>query len=98
MLVSGKAKYDERAKEFAMMEATEIEKIQSSPSPRVLNTHVPVHMLPAQVKDKKVKVIHVYRNIKDVLVSLYFHVRQSPGMKDIPMEAIFQGSISQVSK
>ena len=86
MLLLGKAKHEERTKEFAMMEATEIEKIQDQPSPRLLNTHLPVHMLPVQVKGKRVKVIHVYRNVKDVVVSLLFHIRQYPERRGTPLE------------
>ncbi|KAK7474545.1 hypothetical protein BaRGS_00034190, partial [Batillaria attramentaria] len=88
MLLSGKAEHDKRAKEFAMMEATEIEKTRALPSPRLLNTHVPVSMLPRQVKDKKVKVIHVYRNVKDVTVSLFFHAKQNPGMENFTIDLL----------
>ncbi|XP_070204135.1 sulfotransferase 1A1-like [Littorina saxatilis] len=98
MLLAGKADYDARTKEFAMMEAVEIEKIQDQPSPRILNTHVPVHMLPAQVKDKKVKVIHVYRNVKDVTVSLYFHAKQNPGMENFTTEMVVQDLVGSTSK
>ena len=76
MLKSGKAEYEKRTKEFAMMEATDIEKIESEPSPRVFNTHLPLRLLSGNVKEKKVKVIHLYRNVKDVFVSLYFHIKQ----------------------
>nr|KAG5690250.1 hypothetical protein BaRGS_026702 [Batillaria attramentaria] len=90
MLLSGKAEYETRTKEFAMMEATEIEKTSALPSPRLLNTHVPVSMLPRQVKDKKVKVMHVYRNVKDVVVSMYFHLSQNKGMENSTIETMIQ--------
>ena len=78
MLLAGKAEYENRTKEFNMMEATDVEVMQKEPSPRLLNTHLPIRMLPNQVKDgKKVKVIHVYRNPKDVVVSMYFHIVQT---------------------
>lgn len=86
MLLAGKTEYEKRAKEFAMLEASEIETTQQMASPRVLNTHVPVSMLPRQVKDKKPKVIHVYRNVKDLTVSLYFHLKQNPGTETLTVE------------
>ncbi|XP_076452276.1 sulfotransferase 1 family member D1-like [Babylonia areolata] len=88
MLLTGKADYEKRTKEFAMMEATEIEQLESQPSPKVLNSHLPLRLLPRQVKEKKVKVIHVYRNIKDVIVSGYFHFRQMPVLKDVTLEGM----------
>ncbi|XP_025092467.1 sulfotransferase 1A1-like [Pomacea canaliculata] len=78
MLLAGRPDYDKRAKENVMMEAIEVEKLQALPSPRLLNTHLYPSMLPRDVKNKKVKVIHVYRNIKDVMVSAYFHWKRVP--------------------
>nr|KAG5690251.1 hypothetical protein BaRGS_026703 [Batillaria attramentaria] len=98
MLLAGKADYDKRSKELAMMEATEIEKIQQMPSPRLLNTHVPVSMLPRQVKDKKVKVIHVYRNIKDVFVSSYFHGKQYPSPEEITIDKVMAMNLNEMNK
>ncbi|XP_076452273.1 uncharacterized protein LOC143287916 [Babylonia areolata] len=86
MLLSGKVQYEKRTKELAMMEATEFEKLESQPSPRIFNTHLPFRLLPRQVKDRKVRIIHVYRNVKDVLVSMCFHMRQVPSQKDLTFE------------
>ncbi|XP_059212906.1 amine sulfotransferase-like [Centropristis striata] len=41
------------------------------PDPRVYRTHLPTNMLPHGVKTKRIKVVYVMRNPKDVLVSLY---------------------------
>ncbi|XP_059212559.1 amine sulfotransferase-like [Centropristis striata] len=41
------------------------------PDPRVYCTHLPTNMLPHGVKTKRIKVVYVMRNPKDVLVSLY---------------------------
>ncbi|XP_070205189.1 sulfotransferase 1A1-like isoform X2 [Littorina saxatilis] len=86
MLLTGKAEYEKRTKEHVMMEACDVEDMEPLPSPRLLNTHLPTSMLPNQVKDGKVKVIHVYRNPKDVLVSMYFHVIQIPPCKHMTFD------------
>ena len=76
MLLAGKAEYENRTKEHVMIEGINVDKLDHLPSPRLLNTHLTAAMLPRQVTEKRVKVIHVYRNVKDVLVSLYFHMKQ----------------------
>lgn len=86
MLMSGKPEYDKRAKENAMMEARSIESMQAEASPRILNTHLPFKLLPRQILEKKVKVLHVHRNIKDVFVSMFFHFKQLPGSEGLNWE------------
>ncbi|XP_070204835.1 sulfotransferase 1E1-like [Littorina saxatilis] len=92
MLLTGKAEYETRAKEQVMLEAAQIQAVEQMTSPRVLNTHVPASMLPKQVKDKRVKVIHVYRNVKDVFTSLYFHFKQHPKREHLTLESLFTQS------
>ncbi|KAK7088287.1 sulfotransferase 1A3-like [Littorina saxatilis] len=75
MLLTGKAEYEKRTKEHVMMDSSDVD-MDVLPSPRFINTHLPISMLPNQVKDGKVKVIHVYRNPKDVLVSMYHQIIQ----------------------
>ncbi|CAO2628046.1 Amine sulfotransferase [Lemmus lemmus] len=42
------------------------------PSPRIFSSHLPYYLVPKVLKDKKVKILYIYRNPKDVLTS-YFH-------------------------
>ena len=44
-------------------------------SPRIIKTHLPFQMLPDQIRtrEKTPKIVHVYRNSRDVCVSHYHH-------------------------
>ncbi|XP_016019124.2 amine sulfotransferase [Rousettus aegyptiacus] len=42
------------------------------PSPRIFSTHLPYYLVPKGLKNKKAKIIYIYRNPKDVLTS-FFH-------------------------
>lgn len=77
MLLAGQAHYEPRAKELLMMDLTPIAKLHKLHEPRVLNTHLPFSMLPTRsMRARRVKVVHVYRNPRDVMVSMYYHLRQ----------------------
>ncbi|XP_054555102.1 amine sulfotransferase-like [Talpa occidentalis] len=41
------------------------------PSPRIFCTHLPYHLVPKGLKNKKAKIIYIYRNPKDILISYY---------------------------
>ncbi|KAK7487793.1 hypothetical protein BaRGS_00020934 [Batillaria attramentaria] len=86
MLLAGKAEYEPRAKEHLMMEFTTLDKMDAEPSPRVFNTHLPFSMLPVkQMEEKRVKVVHMYRNPKDTVVSAWFHYKQLPPRQGVPL-------------
>ncbi|XP_071370172.1 amine sulfotransferase-like [Centroberyx affinis] len=61
------------------------------PDPRLFGSHLPPDMLPHGVRAKRIKVVYVMRNPKDVLVSLY-HFAHSWTMLEAPksFEDFFQ--------
>ncbi|XP_058938954.1 amine sulfotransferase-like [Kogia breviceps] len=42
------------------------------PSPRLFTSHIPYYLAPKGLKNRKAKIVYIYRNPKDVLTS-YFH-------------------------
>lgn len=62
-------------KVFMMLANVPEDKLETFPSPRILNTHFPFRMLPEQMKEKKTKIILLLRNPKDTVVSFYHHHR-----------------------
>ncbi|XP_059171145.1 sulfotransferase 1E1-like [Physella acuta] len=48
----------------------------SRESPRIIVTHVPFRYLPKKALKKKIKIIYLDRNPKDVLVSFYSHLKK----------------------
>ena len=61
-----------------------IDKLNSAPSPRVLNSHLTISNLPQQIFSKHTKIIHIMRNPKDMVTSFYHHLLQA--MKYLPEE------------
>ncbi|XP_005091666.1 sulfotransferase family cytosolic 1B member 1-like [Aplysia californica] len=76
MLRKGIASYEDRSKETVMLEFSKRDVIEKEASPRTLNSHLPMCHLPQQVKEKKIKILHLVRNPKDVIVSYYYHLLQ----------------------
>ena len=76
MLLNGTGSLDGVSKEKYFMEAAKTEiggDFDQLPSPRILNNHQEFSNQPKDMFKKDTKVILVYRNPKDVAVSMYYH-------------------------
>ncbi|XP_073819762.1 luciferin sulfotransferase-like [Musca autumnalis] len=61
--------------------------IEQLSRPRLIKTHLSLPLLPHQVWDKKPKVVYVSRNIKDALVSEYYHARNVGAFVDKSLDS-----------
>lgn len=75
MLRKGKAEYEKKDKNSVFLDFGSTELLTNAPSPRVLNCHYPVKLIPKGVFEKKIKIIHVQRNPKDILISFYQFIK-----------------------
>lgn len=74
MLLRNTTELDNKSKMQSMLEAVEdLSVLEGVPSPRIMDTHCLFKYLPKQHKEKKVKIVHMIRNPKDVCVSYYYH-------------------------
>lgn len=87
MLTTGKLEYLTKPKESVMMEFHYPEEFDNIPSRRILNTHLPLRLLPTEVKEKKLKVLLVQRNPKDVTVSSFYFLQKA---KMMPFQGNFE--------
>ncbi|NXE55460.1 ST1B1 Sulfotransferase, partial [Casuarius casuarius] len=53
------------------MPAGSTEQLAAMPSPRIIKTHIPAHLLPKSFWENRCKMVYVARNAKDVAVSFY---------------------------
>uniref|UniRef100_A0A8D2KTK6 Sulfotransferase n=2 Tax=Varanus komodoensis TaxID=61221 RepID=A0A8D2KTK6_VARKO len=65
------------------------------PSPRIITAHLPYDLVPKGLKNKKGKVIYVYRNPKDAMVSLFYYFKELGLPEDLEhlMQRFFTGKV-----
>ncbi|XP_070205333.1 amine sulfotransferase-like [Littorina saxatilis] len=90
MLVHGSAEYSDRSPDSAMLDLMLTEVIDKAESPRVHMAHLPFDLLPEQLEDGRVKVVHVYRHPKAVLVSLFFHMQKGGRMPNMTLDELIK--------
>uniref|UniRef100_A0A0B7BDQ2 Sulfotransferase domain-containing protein n=1 Tax=Arion vulgaris TaxID=1028688 RepID=A0A0B7BDQ2_9EUPU len=74
MLITGKTRMSTIGKEYdGGIDFMPDLILDSLPSPRILNSHLLYRELPTGVKEKKVKIVLMVRNPKDVVVSFFHH-------------------------
>ncbi|NXJ13037.1 ST1D1 Sulfotransferase, partial [Odontophorus gujanensis] len=76
-----------------------VELLEKTPSPRLVKTHLPVHLLPASFQEKDCKVIYMARNAKDVVVSYYYFyqmakIHPDPGTLSEFLQAFMDGKVA----
>ncbi|XP_019389732.1 PREDICTED: sulfotransferase family cytosolic 1B member 1-like isoform X5 [Crocodylus porosus] len=75
------------------------EQLSKMPSPRLVKTHIPVHLLPKSFWENGCKVIYVARNAKDVAVSFYHFdlmnkMHPHPGSWEEYLEKYMEGKVA----
>ncbi|XP_013381327.1 bile salt sulfotransferase-like [Lingula anatina] len=79
LLMTGREELTDSIKEGTMFpEACAVESLEKLPSPRILDTHVPLKLFPEEAL-KKSKIIYTLRNPKDAFVSGYHHRKNLKG-------------------
>ncbi|KAL4225325.1 sulfotransferase [Mactra antiquata] len=83
MLRKGNTTYEKVTKEALFLDFTKLPNVDDFSTPRILNSHLFPNQIPKGIIDKKKKIVHVMRNPKDALVSLYYFCRI--GEENTPM-------------
>lgn len=71
---------DTTTMQHALLEISDESYVEKIPSPRILSSHQPPTSVPQEIFFKHSKVIYLYRNPKDTAVSLYYHLKKTPGL------------------
>ncbi|KAK7471663.1 hypothetical protein BaRGS_00035710, partial [Batillaria attramentaria] len=88
MVVNKSSEYSHRVVDAGFLDQQHVDSMENMASPRVMSTHLPLTSLPKQVKARRTKLVHVYRDPKAVTVSLYFQWKTSGKVNDITMEKV----------
>ncbi|XP_005189562.2 sulfotransferase 1E1 [Musca domestica] len=72
---------------------TAFKPIESTKRPRLIKTHLCLPLLPRQLWNKKSKIVYVARNLKDAIVSDYYHMRNFDSSEDQGLEQFVRGEI-----
>nr|KAG5688463.1 hypothetical protein BaRGS_011901 [Batillaria attramentaria] len=88
LLVNKTTDYGDRCTDYGFLDLQLVERVNNLDSPRILSTHLPLQYIPKQVKVKRPKLVHVYRNPKAVLVSMYFMMKNGNMMPDITLDKL----------
>ncbi|KAM6460343.1 amine sulfotransferase-like [Liasis olivaceus] len=72
--------------------------LSSRPSPRLFSSHLPYYLVPSGLRKRRGKIIYVYRNPKDVLVSEYHFTKiatklENPKDFDTFLETFLAGKV-----
>ncbi|XP_041959249.1 sulfotransferase 6B1-like isoform X2 [Alosa sapidissima] len=68
--------------------------IAEQPSPRLLGTHLYPEIIPASFKDMKTKMLVVWRNPKDTLVSYFHFMNKNPVLPSVEWDQFFSDFMS----
>lgn len=65
-----------------LLELYTLDEVEATPSPRILSTHMKPEMLPPDTFTKGRKIVLLFRNPKDTLVSLFHHMKREKVIGD----------------
>ncbi|KAJ4720543.1 Sulfotransferase [Melia azedarach] len=68
--------------------------LSAMPSPRLFHTHVPYSVVPDSIKNSECKIVYLYRNPKDTLISsrhFFNKVLRQPNEEPYPLEKAYDG-------
>ncbi|GFO23022.1 sulfotransferase [Plakobranchus ocellatus] len=67
---------------------TGLDRIAKTPSPRLIECHLPLSLLPDQINEKKPKIVYVARNPEDIVFSYYTFAIKF--MNSVPFTGTFE--------
>ncbi|PIO25418.1 hypothetical protein AB205_0102980 [Aquarana catesbeiana] len=84
---------------FLELGKTSLELANTMPSPRLLKTHLSVHLVPPSFWEKNTKIVYVARNPKDCMVSYYYFQKSDQTLPDPgPFENYFNDPQREIRK